>query len=267
MNISHIYTYPLKSATGIALELSQLTRKGLEYDRHWALIGPDCEVITAREFPEILALKPELSPTGLVIQYQGSTVLTVPYSPQDKDIVHVTVFNSPATAVALPDYVNAWFSKFLKTSCRLVYMDAHCLREVLPENGGRNGDVVAYADECPLLLLSEASVEDLNSRLQDPVTFRNFRPNLVVRGCAAFAEDSWQSIRIGECEFDVGQRCQRCVFTTIDPDSQIKHARQEPLRTLATYRRHPDGGVAFGVHLIPRRLGTIRLKDDVEILH
>ncbi len=266
MKVSHICAYPVKSAAGVSLRFSRLTQKGLEQDRHWALIGADNEVITAREFPQLLALKPEFTSDGLSLEFEGAAVLNIPYSPDNTDVTRITVFKNPATAVVLSDAINTWFSDYLHISCRLVYMDAHCHRDVLFENGGKEGDVVAYADECPILLLTEASLEDLNARLEQPVTYRNFRPNLVVQGSQAFAEDDWQSVQIGECEFEVGQRCQRCVLTTIDPDTQIKHKSQEPLRTLSTYRRHPAGGVAFGIHLIPRRLGTIRLGDSVEAL-
>lgn len=266
MNVAHICTYPLKSATGVFLQYSRLTAKGLEYDRHWALIGPDHAVITAREFPKLLALEPGFTADGLTIRHNGNIVLDIPYSPENKEAIDVTVFSMAATAVFVSEAMDAWFSDYLQTPCRLIYMDAHCHRDVVAESGGKQGDVVAYADECPLLLVTEASVTDLNSRLEQPVSFRNFRPNLVVRDCEAFAEDAWRKIQIGKCEFDVSQRCQRCVFTTIDPDTQVKHGRQEPLRTLATYRRHPSGGVAFGVHLIPRSLGTITLNDTVRVL-
>lgn len=267
IQVSNICTYPLKSATGVSLQFSQLTQKGLAHDRHWALVGSDHAVITAREFPKLLALKPKLTSDGLRISYKDKNVLTIPYSPGKKEVIKVTVFENAATAVVLPEAINVWFSDYLQTPCQLVYMDKHCHREILAENGGKSGDVVAFADECPLLLLSGASIADLNSRLAHPVTLRNFRPNLVIQGCDAYDEDSWQSVHIGECRFDVSQRCQRCVFTTIDPDTQVRHKKQEPLRTLATYRRHPAGGVAFGVHLIPRKLGIIRLGDKLEILH
>ena len=185
MHVSHIYTYPLKSAAGVSLPSSLLTPKGLEYDRHWALIDADHEVITGREFPELLALKPELTADGLIINHDDGAALTIPYPPQNQDVVHVTVFDNPATAVLMPDQVHTWFSDYLKTSCRMVYMDAHCRRDVLPENGGREGDIVAYADECPLLLLSEASVEDLNTRLDEPVTLRKM-PGKAYRSAAAY---------------------------------------------------------------------------------
>lgn len=266
IEVIQLVTYPIKSTTGISLDHDQLGPTGLRYDRHWALVGPDHSVITAREYPALLRLKPEMSSTGLKVRLDGEEVLHIPYAAGERDIVSVTVFEAVATAVEMDDSINAWFSSFLGTPCRLVHMDERCRREVLPENGGKDGDLVAYADECPLLLVAEESVDDLNSRLEIPVSFRNFRPNILIRGGGAFAEDDWRRIRIGACTFEVGQRCQRCVFTTIDPDTQVKHANQEPLRTLSTYRRHPSGGVAFGVHLIPRQLGDIKRGDPVQVV-
>ena len=118
----------------------------------------------------------------------------------------------------------------------------------------------------PILLILEASLEDLNARLENPVSMRNFRPNIVVKGCDSFEEDIWKRIKIGECEFRVVQKCERCVFTTIDPDTLEKNKKAEPLRTLANYRRTSGNDVAFGVHMIPEKLGTIRLGDQVEVI-
>ena len=95
---------------------------------------------------------------------------------------------------------------------------------------------------------------------------RRFRPNVTVSGCAPFAEDTWQRIRIGDVMFDGPKLCDRCVMTTIDPERGIAHAQKEPLRTLAEYRRHPQAGILFGLNLIPRSGGTIAVGDSVEIL-
>ena len=102
-------------------------------------------------------------------------------------------------------------------------------RPVTEERGGRPGDEVSFADECPLLLTSEASLADLNRRAPEPVAMHRFRPNLVVKDASApYDEDHWRRVRIGGIEFDCAQACRRCVFTTIDPESGERHARQEP---------------------------------------
>jgi MOSC domain-containing protein len=131
---------------------------------------------------------------------------------------------------------------------------------------GEADDQVSFADGFPLLLISEASLADLNGRLPAPVEMRRFRPNLVVDGDLPYAEDNWRRIRVGDVEFAGVKNCSRCVFTTIDPDSGEVHPDKEPLRTLSTYRRRTQGGVYFGQNLIPRDAGVIRIGDPVTVI-
>jgi uncharacterized protein YcbX len=105
----------------------------------------------------------------------------------------------------------------------------------------------------------------LNARLAAPVPMVRFRPNIVVAGSAPHAEDGWRRVRIGAVEFEAAKPCTRCVFTTIDPATLTRDAGGEPLRTLTTYRRTP-AGVTFGMNLIPRGRGTVRLGDAVVAL-
>jgi uncharacterized protein YcbX len=144
-------------------------------------------------------------------------------------------------------------------------MTDELVRGVDPDYG-QVGDEVSFADGFPLLLISEASLADLNGRLETPVSMRRFRPNLVVDGERAYAEDQWRRIRVGDVEFEGAKNCSRCVFTTIDPDTGVKDPTREPLRTLGGYRRKPQGGVYFGQNLIPRSGGAIHVGDRVEIL-
>jgi uncharacterized protein YcbX len=129
----------------------------------------------------------------------------------------------------------------------------------------QTGDEVSFADAFPLLLISRAALDGLNARLAKPVSMLRFRPNLVVEGVAAHAEDGWKRIRIGEVEFDVAKACTRCVFTTVDPMRGERDPDGEPLRTLIGYRRTADG-VTFGQNLIPRSAGSVRVGDAVEVL-
>jgi uncharacterized protein len=114
-------------------------------------------------------------------------------------------------------------------------------------------------------VISQASLEDLNQRLPTAVSMQRFRPNIVISGSAAFAEDTWQQIKIGEVAFDAVKRCSRCILTTVDPHTGQKDPNTEPLRTLGQYRRG-DGGVYFGMNLIPRSSGTLKLNDKLTVL-
>ena len=184
--------------------------------------------------------------------------------PEAGATVPVTVWKSQLTARPAGDAADAWLSDFLGQPVRLVHMDEAITR---PMTDARSlpGDEVSFADGFPLLLISRASLEGLNSRLARPVSMLQFRPNLVVDGVPAHAEDTWKRIRIGEVEFEVAKACTRCVFTTVDPLRGERDPEGEPLRTLITYRRAADG-VTFGQNLIPRTLGQVRVGDAVEVL-
>jgi ferredoxin len=132
-----------------------------------------------------------------------------------------------------------------------------------------NARKVAFADGYPLLLISQASLDDLNQRLlannQKTVSMANFRPNIVVDNCLPFAEDGWQYIRIGEIEFKVSKPCERCILTTVNPENGIKDAKQQPLSTLKTYRQADSGEVLFGQNLIPLTSGRINKGDKLTV--
>jgi uncharacterized protein YcbX len=176
----------------------------------------------------------------------------------------VRVWNDECRALSAGDTVDDWFATLLATRCHLVYMDDTSQRPV-DFAYGRPEDRVSFADAYPLLLISEASLADLNTRTPEAASMGRFRPNIVVDGCAAYDEDGWRRLRMGDVLFDGVKNCVRCVFTTVDPDSGNKHPQLEPLRTLGSYRRRSEGGVFFGQNLIPRTLGTVRVGDVVEV--
>ena len=152
-----------------------------------------------------------------------------------------------------------WFSAFLGTELSLLYMPEDERRAVNPRRA-RPGDVVSFADAYPVLLISEASLTDLNARLEAPLSMRRFRPNLVISGCVPYAEDDFRTLRIGDVSFRAVKRCERCVVTRVDPDTA--ELGPEPLRALASYRA--DGGkIWFGMNLIHDGPGRLRLGDPV----
>jgi uncharacterized protein len=169
---------------------------------------------------------------------------------------------SSRVAALVHDAGSAWLSDALGRRCQLVYMPDDVERAVNPLRG-RPGDVVSFADGYPFLLIGQGSLDDLNGRMSAPLPMIRFRPNLVVEGAAAFAEDGWPRVRIGAVTFRNVKPCDRCVMTTVDPETGNKGA--EPLRTLATYRAW-GGAVWFGVNLIAENTGTLRVGDAVEAL-
>lgn len=262
--LSELLIYPVKSTCGLPRKESRVYAEGLEHDRRWAVTDEQGTVLTAREYPQLLDVKTTIETDTLHLMLDGCTPLVIALKPAEDNLVEATIFDTPVLGNRLSPQADRLLSDYLGTSCRLIFMDEHCHRYVMPKHGGLPGDKVSYADTAPLLLTSTASLQTLNSMLLHSISMNNFRPNIVVAGCGANEEDTWKRIRIGDVVFDVTETCKRCVVTTIDPVTKIKH--KEPLRTLATYKRHPRGGVSFGINLIPRTAGIIKQGDPVDVV-
>ena len=262
--IVEIVVYPIKSTAGISVDACDVDARGLAMDRRWMVVDEHGEFLSGREIPQLTQIRAHIDNGGLRLAAPTGDALHVPLPPASTRRRTVRVWNDECPAAGAGPSVDAWLSRVLDTPCHLVYMDDASRRPVDPDFG-RPGDLVSFADGYPLLVISSASLEDLNTRLAEPVSMRRFRPNLVVDGCTPYEEDGWVRMRAGDVLFDGVKSCARCVFTTIDPDNGEPHPRLEPLRTLGDYRRAPGGGVLFGRNLIPRSLGRVRIGDVVEV--
>ncbi len=265
MRVTGINIYPLKSTRPIALTESDVLPRGLPWDRRWMLVDSDGRFITARQYPVLAMIDTAIGADTLEISVAGREVLQIPLAEPSAAHILVTVWKDRCQAVPVGAAADAWFCDYLGMPCRLVRMTDQLVRLVNPDYG-QPADQLSFADGFPLLLISEASLHDLNRRLPAAVPMQRFRPNLVVDGEQPYGEDGWCRLRVGEVEFEGVKNCSRCVFTTIDPHTGVKDPAGEPLRTLASYRRRKGGGVYFGQNLIPRSRGTIRLGDSVEVL-
>lgn len=262
LKLTAIYIYPIKSAAGIALETAQVASQGFQYDRRWMVVDQKGKFMSQRHFPRMALITVRQSKQQLVIEAPAQKPLLIPLVLNSPQRISVQVWSDTCDAIPLGEEVAEWFSEFLGTSCQLVYMPEDCLRPV-KSRYQVNNEQVSFADGFPFLLISDASLADLNQRLEQPVPMNRFRPNLVVSGCEAFAEDGWQSIKIGSISFRVVKPCDRCVITTVDQAQGI--AGKEPLHTLAQYRRW-DGKIWFGQNLIHEQLGMLKVGDSVEVV-
>jgi len=218
--------------------------------------------ISQRRHPELARVRVELEPAGLRVRAPGMPVLTIPADGPGAERRRVTIWNDRCAAVSAGTEAAAWFGEILGLRCELVRMADNEVRQV-DRRFARVGEIVGFADAFPFLMLSEASLADLNRRLEKPVPMNRFRPNLVVSGCPPHAEDTWKRLAIGGVVFRVAKPCARCVITTVDQETGA--GGPEPLRTLAAYRR--DGNrVLFGQNLVHEGEGTLRAGDVVEIL-
>ncbi len=265
-HISGLFYYPIKSCRGFAAESALVTRRGVEHDRLMMLVDDKCNFLTQREFPRMALIEPHILPSErgdyLTLRAAGTRELGLPITDvgQRRSVV---VWRSTCQAVDQGDAAAEWLSNFLGSSVRLVRIADEFKREVNPDFAVTPDDETSFSDGYPILIISQASLDDLNHRLATPLPMNRFRPNIVVDGCAAFAEDSWQRIRIGGIEFALVKPCARCQVTTTD--QQSAEVGKEPLTTLATYRRI-DGKVMFGQNVIGLGTGTLHVGDPIEVL-
>lgn len=263
MRISELWLYPVKGATGIAVREWALDEIGLRHDRRWMVITPDGRFVTQREWPGLGGIRQAIEGETLVLESARAGTVRVPLDGAEGPAREVVVWGDRVRALDEGEEPAAFVSEHLGVHARLVHMPQHAHRQVDLAYAAP-GDRVSFADAFPLLLISQASLDELNRRLPEPLSMRRFRPNLVIDGApGAHAEDGWRRIRVGTVECDVVKPCARCVVTTLDPDTGI--AGPEPLRTLATYRK--DGSkVLFGQNAIHRGVGMLRVGDAVEVL-
>ena len=264
MRVAEIRIYPIKSCGGISVASAVLEPRGFSGDRRYMLVDERGRFLTQREHPRMARVRVHEADGGWVVKAPGQETLTLPASLASGPQRAAVVWGDKLELTEAEPVVNRWFSAALNMPCRLVNMSEGHLRRLKPGRG-RDGDHVSLADGAPVLLTATASLAQLNERLPRPVAMVNFRPNLVAETVTAFEEDRWARIRAGEAEFDVAWACTRCVLTTIDPETAEKDPDEEPIRTLKTFRRGPEG-VMFGQNLIPRRLGTVSVGDPIDIL-
>ena len=217
--------------------------------------------LSQRRHPRMALISPLLIPDRLVVRAPGMPDLEVPLEGEHAERIDVEVWGDAQRGEPVGGYADRWFGRFLGSPCRLVRKPDDDVRPV-ESAYARSGDQTSFADAFPLLLISEASLEDLNRRLESPVPMDRFRPNLIVRGCGPYAEDGWDEIRAGGAVLRVAEACPRCVITTVDQGSGERG--KEPLKTLATYRKS-GGEVLFGRNLIHTSPGTVRVGDPVEV--
>jgi uncharacterized protein YcbX len=260
VTLSELFIYPIKSCAGISLKSAELSATGLRHDRRWMLVDETGEFMSQRAHRRMALISTHLSDELLIVGAPGMPDLKIPLRQENKSLLDVSVWGDTNKGALVSGEADRWFSEFLAFPCRLVRKPDDDLR-LVDSLYAESGDQVGFADGFAFLLISEASLEDLNGRLEDPLPMNRFRPNFVVRGCRPYAEDGWSRLKIGSIPFRVAEPCPRCAITTVDQRTGARG--KEPLRTLATYRKF-DGEVFFGRNLIHDALGTVRVGDPVE---
>lgn len=269
MHLSGLFIYPVKSLRGIALTAASVDALGLLGDRRFLVVDEAGRFLTQRVLPSMAQIETELGADSLILRNPNHGSAAVGLR-EPGETVPVQIWNDSVMAEDCGVEIAVWLSDFFRQPCRLVRIGAAFARPVR-KSAAQPGDHYTFADAAPLLVISEASLAHLNDRILENggegVPMNRFRPNLVVTGCAAHAEDTWTKVKIGEVVFRAGGPCARCIVTTTDQETGERG--KEPLKTLATYRRDAQvpTNINYGQNLINEsKLGSLRISDPVELL-
>ena len=266
LQLSEIWIYPVKSLAGIRLEKSRVTQRGLEFDRRWMLVDEEGVFVTQRQHPKLALFQPEIQGDVLHISHADLSKGTVSFSLSQKSNnlpSEVMVWEDCVTAIEVDAEISAWFSEILGFTVRLVYMPEESLRKVDPNYAVSTDNITSLSDGFPFLMIGQASLDDLNSRLKEAIPMRRFRPNFVFSGGVAYEEETWKEFTIGSLVFYGVKPCGRCVMTTVDPEKGI-FGGKEPLRTLSKYKKVGEK-VIFGQNVIAKEDGLLYVGDAVVV--
>lgn len=260
--LNRLFVHPVKSMRGISLSPMMVSPSGPAFDRIFMLTEPDGTFITARQYPQLVLFTPALTPEGLLLSAPDGNTLAVSFTDFSPSLAPTEVWGNHFEAHIAHDPINRWLSEYLQRPVQLRWQGPQPSRRVKrhPETA------LHFADGYPFLLVNEASFDDLRRRCPGGIRIEQFRANLTVSGAQPYEEDQWQTVRIGEVIFDVAKPCSRCVLTTVSIERGRRHPAGEPLATLQQYRSAQNGDVDFGMNLIARSRGVLRLGDTLEVL-
>lgn len=248
--LSEIWIYPIKSLGGIALTESLVQPRGLQYDRRWMLTDKQGMFVTQREIAGMALLGTAVEPPFLTVFLKKNPAenIRIPLEPPAAEMekTRVQVWSANCAARRYGPEVNDWFSEVLGQKLQLVFMPDTTRRPADARYAPR-GQHVSFADGFPFLLIGQASLDELNSRLEQSLPMNRFRPNFVVTGSRPFEEDEWKQFTINNLQFQCVKPCARCIIPTTDQETGARRA--EPLKTLATYRREGTK-ILFGQNVV-----------------
>ena len=266
MKLTEINIYPIKSMGGISLKEATVLPAGLQYDRRWLLLDGEGKFMTQRNLPEMARVKFEWNENGFIADYLGGNFgsINIPFAIPDTPIFTTQVWDDQVTASSMQGDINNWFAEVFKQKCQLVRIEENAVRK---STKGTPDKISSFADITPFLIIGEASLNDLNSRLETPIPMSRFRPNFVFSDGRPFEEDDWHNYKIGGVRFKKYKKCGRCKVTTIDQETGVKMS-EEPLETLGKYRKE-DRQLNFGMRAFlgdGQGEAVIKINDEVKIM-
>ena len=260
--VTELWIYPIKSCKGIALSKVELDEKGFKYDRRFVVTDANYNVVTQREHNSMALIAADIDGNVLKLGTVGMPDLEVSLQFDESQMATVKIWKDNSMALKVSVEADFWFTKFLGFKCYLMYMPDNSKRMVDPKYS-KHGATITFTDDFPISLISQASLDNLNDRMEQTLPMNRFRPNIVVSGTNAFAEDSWKRIKIGDVEFDVVKPSARCIMTTINQETGVCGS-MEPLKTLSKYRTE-ENKILFGQNIIHLQKGQIVKGDTIQI--
>ncbi|KMK50887.1 Fe-S protein [[Actinobacillus] muris] len=261
MQVTALNLYPIKSTRAYQVAQAFVQPQGLNFDREFMITEQDGTFITARKEAALYRLSALPISTGIVITLDNGEQCVALY----RDFIRQQsgeVWGTHFPSWVASEQVNQWLSPLFGRAVQLRWLGAQSERQV------RHFEPhpMSFADSNPLLLTNEKSLCQLQSWSPVPVTMEQFRPNIVIDGVEAFEEEQWQHIQIGSVAFTVAQCCTRCIMITRHPHTLALDPKVEPFRTLKQYHTNEHGKPIFGVHLVPKNSGVIRVGDHLTLL-
>jgi uncharacterized protein YcbX len=263
IELTAIYIYPVKSLRGVSVPHAKLEHGRFVGDRIWPLVDARGEFMHMRDYPRMAQVSAEVTSGGIEVRMDGMPSLDVarPTSDALTRVEHVPLWRRSAPVTPVGREADDWFTRALGVECHLMAF--------VPEANGLNVPSFetnsSLQDATPFHLTTEESLADLNARMATPIPMNRFRPNLVVRGAAPYAEDRWRTLSVGETTLRWIKPCTRCVATTTDHETGERTSR-EPLSTLARYRRW-NNQVVFGHYLVADSWGDrLSVGDRVRVI-
>jgi uncharacterized protein YcbX len=267
VTIKQLFYYPVKSCAGVEVSEAQVSATGLLHDRRWMVVDADGMFVTQRERPELALVVPRVANGVLSLSAPQAQApeLTVPIDAR-REHIQVEIFGEHYLAVSVSEAADLWLSQYLKSPHRLVAFDNDVLRKGGVQYPKRDDAPTLFPDNYGLLVLSDASLSDLNRRMPQALPVNRFRPNVIVSGLKAYEEDYLVGIKSGGSKLRFVDLCFRCNLTTIDQNTT--QMGEEPLKTLMSYRVDPkNSGVKFGAYFAVEegKAGRLRVGDEAEI--
>jgi uncharacterized protein YcbX len=250
--VAAIFTSPVKSLALTQPESVTVGHSGIVEDRRFHLIDAEGRLLTQRQQGRLVLVRAE---------YLADTEALKLRFPDGQQVDGPTELGGPVNTViwgrqvAGREVTGPWgetLSSFCGSTARLVKTD-------------NPGDSF---DEYPVSLLSQASIDFLDGRVNGAPTFegRRFRPTFLIDGCSPHEEDSWLGgvVQIGpDLRIRLVSPDPRCAITTLDPDTGERDFDVPKL--VLSYRPNPRAAY-FGVYGTVESTGAVSVGDAVELV-